>query len=98
MPGKVGAWARKEDELRRINLLRTWVNRTRLDGLGPPSAHSGHETPILLAHSLEQEIGLPVARLLVTIRSFDQLAQLVARLGPFYLLERFPEGLAGSAS
>jgi hypothetical protein len=45
--------------------------------------------PGLLAHSLEQEIGLPVACLLVEIRSFVQLAQLVARLGPFYLLERF---------
>ena len=45
-----------------------------------------------LLSSLEQEIGLPVACLLVEIRSFVQLAQLVARLGPFYLLERFPKG------
>jgi hypothetical protein len=54
--------------------------------------------PSLLANPLEQEIGLPVACLLVAIRSFDQLAQLASRLGPFYLLEGFPKGSSGSAS
>ena len=52
--------------------------------------------PGLLAHALEQEIGLPVARLLVSVRTAPQLFELAPGRGLEDGLKRLHERFSGS--
>src|SRR5215217_6900939 len=45
MPGKVGAWALKEDELLRITLLRGSVNKVTSKGRRPAGLDPSHTLP-----------------------------------------------------
>ena len=50
----------------------------------------------LLTHALEQHIGLPVARLLVSVRTAPQLFELPTGRGLEDLLKRLDERFSGS--
>ena len=50
----------------------------------------------LLTHALEQEIGLPVARLLVSVRTVPQLFELPTGRGLKHGLQRLEERFSGS--
>ena len=52
--------------------------------------------PSLLTHALEQEIGLPVARLLVLVLTEPQLFELLTGRGLEDGLQRLDERLSGS--
>ena len=52
--------------------------------------------PGLLTHALEQQIGLPVARLLVSVRTAPQLFELPTRRGLNDGRKRFEERFSGS--
>jgi hypothetical protein len=54
--------------------------------------------PSLLAHALKQEIGLPVARLLVLVRTTSQLFKLAPGRGLYDGLQRLDERFSGLLS
>src|SRR4051794_11172856 len=55
-----------------------------------------YRMPGLLAHALKQEIGLPVARLLVLVRTAPQLFELLTGRGLKDGLQRLDERSSGS--
>ena len=52
--------------------------------------------PSLLTHPLKQEIGLPVARLLLFVRTASQLFKLPTGRGLYHGLQRLDERFSGS--
>jgi hypothetical protein len=55
-----------------------------------------YRMPSLLAHALKQEIGLPLARLLVLVRTAPQLFKLAPGRGLYDGLKRLDDRFSGS--